>query len=336
MPHPVSLTAHPIASEPLAVAYADWRTSRRLLTVTRAVFASWGWPVRHAAVALENALMFALAEDAVAAPAALWPRVDGPALAVGFDCVDRHDDLRAEALARALAQTWSEESLGLVPGPPEVTPDRFSVGRFTLARNHWVDRAWNHVAQTEGPEAATEAVLCTALRYDALFAETRHIGPPQRVYDDFYAWGVRNEGFAQPFNARLLGRPGARFFSACSDVDAPFGSAGNFFVHARPDGTGAWCLDPPFLTETIRNVEARIAEWRAQPDAPAVLLIVPWEHLLSIQPDESVQLLAGKHVYEGLAGTQHPLPVDVAVHRFGALEGFDAGAIIAGYTPQDA
>ncbi|MEN0062571.1 MAG: CTD-interacting factor [Myxococcota bacterium] len=330
------LETKPAAARPLLREYAAWRFGQRLLTVTRAIFASWGWPVRRASVALENALMHTLVDDAVADPARLWPRVDGEACQVGFACIGREDDARAEALARALSQSLSEDSIGLPPGPPQVTDDAFSIGAFQLERNRWVERAWRHVADRDGPEAATEAVLRCALRYAALFAETRHIGPPQRVYDDFYAWGVRNEGFAQPFNARLLGKPGARFFSACADVDLPFGSAGNFFTEAKPDGTGAWCLDPPFLPDTIRKVEERIAAWRALPDGPAVLFIIPWSHELSVKPDESVRLMSGKHVYEGLEGTQKPLPVDVAIHRFGELDGFDAGAILAGYTAQDA
>ncbi|MEM6930935.1 MAG: CTD-interacting factor [Myxococcota bacterium] len=336
MPIPSPNPATPVASPHLVRAYGVWRDAQRILTVTRAIFASWYWPVRRASVALENALMHTLLVDDVADPSALWPRVDGEACQVGFSCIGIDDEVRAEALARALVQARSESALTLPPAPPVVTDDAFSLGAFRLPRNAWVDRAWHYVAEREGFEAATDAVLMTALRYGALFAETRHIGPPPSVYDDFYAWGVRNEGFAQPFNARLLGKADARFFSACADVDAPFGSVGNFFTAARPDMPGAWCLDPPFLPETIRRVEEVIARWRAGEHAPSVLLIIPWDHPLSIQPDESVRLLSGKHVYEGLAGTQHPLPVDVAIHRFGSLDGFDAGSIVAGYTPQDA
>ena len=39
------------------------------------------------------------------------------------------------------------------------------------------------------------------------------------------------------------------------------------------------------------------------------------------------------HVYEGLAGTEHPLPVDVAIHRYGPLPGFNAHSIWSGYLP---
>ena len=177
-------------------------------------------------------------------------------------------------------------------------------------------------------------MLVSALRYAALLARTRHIGPPKRVYDAFYDWGVRHEGFASPFNARLLGRPDARFYSACGDVDAPFGSAGSFFAVDRPTDDGAWCLDPPFLDATIARVEARIHQWRSM-QGPAILLIIPASYKLAHRPDETVLLRKGVHVYEGLAGTEHPLPVDVAIHRYGALPGFNHHSVQAGYLPHD-
>jgi len=250
-------------------AYRVWLHSRRQADEVTDLLTAAGVDASKAAVVLENALMHLLIDDGVADPVALWPRVDGAACAVGLREVGVGDPGLAERLAQALRRPLSGP-----PAPealePRILPDRLQVGAFELVRNGWVDKAWWHVASLRGPDAATVAVLRAALRYAALFSETRHIGPPQSVYDDFYAWGVRNEGFASPFNARLLGKPGTRFFSACADVDAPFGSAGSFFGHADPAMPGAWCLDPPFLTRTIRQVEARIAQWRRTPNPPTV------------------------------------------------------------------
>ncbi len=317
--------------------YESWLRSQVLSAAASDVLDGAGQPAARASVVLENALMYLLLDDAVADPRTLWPRLDVEACAIGLGEVGISDPALARsllaALREALAAPLGSPSLDL---RPEFLSESLRFGRFVLPRNRWVDDAWWHVASTVDPDAATVAVLRSALRYASLYAKTRHIGPPRRVYDSFFAWGVRNEGFASPFNARVLGRPGARFFSACADVDAPFGSAGSFFGLDEPVHPGAWCLDPPFLTETIRRVEAVIARWRRLPNPPAVLLVIPWAHPLLHEPDESVRLTAGQHVYEGLAGTVHPLPVDVAIHRFGEMPGFDAGEILAGYTAPSA
>ncbi len=321
----------------LARAYAAWLRSQALAAVAAEVLEQTGHRPLLAPVVLENTLMHLLLDEAVADPETLWPRLDLAACAVGLHAVGIDDRDVAEALLQALREGVGAPA---VPFPsdlePELTTEGFRFGRFVLPCNQWVDRAWRHVAREVHPEAATVAVLRSALRYAALYAKTRHIGPPQAVYDDFYAWGVRNEGFASPFNARLLGKPGGRFYSACGDVDAPFGSAGSFFAQAEPGHPGAWCLDPPFLTETIRRVEAVLAGWRRLEEPPSVMLVIPWAHELQHAPDESVRLHKGQHYYEGLAGTLHPLPVDVAVHRYGPLPGFDPAAILAGYTAPSA
>ena len=171
------------------------------------------------------------------------------------------------------------------------------------------------------------------MRYASIFAKTRHIGPPQIVYDDFYKWGVRNEGFASPFNARMLGKPDGKFFSAFADTDGVFGSQGSLFQARRQDHSGAWCLDPPFLPQTMARTVATIERWRSEPDCPAILLIVPSSFQPAYAPDETVLLQAGHHCYTGLDGQMNPLPVDVSIHRFGPLPGFDAERIQQGYLP---
>lgn len=316
----------------LFAAYSDWLTTRQALLSTRAMFAARGLPVAQASVVLENALMHTLLHDEVAQPAALWPRVDAAALAVGLACAHIDAPALATPLAEGIRETLRDPIRPSALPAPTASATAFAIGGFSLHRNSWVDRAWNHAAAQLGPSGATEAVLAAALRYAALLARTRHIGPPMRVYDAFYDWGVRHEGFASPFNARLLRRPGARFFSACGDVDAPFGSAGSFFQLDRPTDDGAWCLDPPFLDATIARVEARIHQWRRD-YGTTMLLIIPAAYTLRHRPDETVVLEKGVHVYEGLAGTEHPLPVDVAIHRYGLLPGFNAHSIWSGYLP---
>ena len=154
------------------------------------------------------------------------------------------------------------------------------------------------------------------------------------MYDHFYKWGVRNEGFASPFNARLLGKPQGHFYSLFRDTDAVFGSEGSIFETTRENHNGAWSLDPPFIPEIMRNAVDLIAEWRKQDNCPAILLIVPSSFKPRLKPDETVYLYAGAHYYTGLEGVLYPLPVDVCIHRYGNLEGFDADLIQQGYLPQ--
>lgn len=316
----------------LLSAYGDWLTTRQAVLATKALFAAWGLPVERAHVVLENALMHTLLHDEIARPQDLWPRVGADAISVGLSCATVQKTGLADSLARAIVETLREPIRPAALPAPTISPDAFRIGGFQLRRNDWVARAWQYVADRQGPNAATEAVLVSALRYAALLARTRHIGPPRRVYDAFYDWGVRHEGFASPFNARLLGRPDAHFYSACGDVDAPFGSAGSFFAADRPTDDGAWCLDPPFLDATIARVEERIHQWRSA-QGPTILLIIPAAYALAHRPDETVLLHKGVHVYEGLAGTEHPLPVDVAIHRYGPLPGFNQDSVQAGYLP---
>jgi len=44
------------------------------------------------------------------------------------------------------------------------------------------------VSSKTNDAAATNAILKSALRYGSIYSETRHIGPPQKVYDLFYKW----------------------------------------------------------------------------------------------------------------------------------------------------
>ena len=77
-----------------------------------------------------------------------------------------------------------------------------------------------------------------------------------------------------------------------------------------------------------------IRRWRHEATCPAILLIVPASFQPEYAPDETVLLRAGHHCYTGLDGVLRPLPVDVAIHRFGDLTGFDAEIIQRGYLPQ--
>lgn len=321
--------------------YVGWRLCRGAMDAVRQALGSEGIAAQAATVLMENALMFTLLDVETPRPFDLLLNLDDAALDRGLDCIDATAPApRIRALVRdalALAATGEREALLRIPWPGiRVDEDgTLGVDDFSLSWSRPVARAFAVVAAKLPAPAALECLLRAALRYDAIFASTRHIGPPQAVYDAFYAWGVRNEGFASPFNARLLAHEGTRFFSAFPDTDGVFGSRGSFFSCDPADWDGHWCLDPPFLPETMARVDVRIAAMRGAADAPSILLVVPMSHTPANVPDETVVLQAGVHVVEGLGDSFFTLPVDVGIHRYGEFEGFDAATIEAGYRRPD-
>ena len=106
-----------------------------------------------------------------------------------------------------------------------------------------------------------EAMLRAHLRYAALMAGAHQWSVPPAVFDVMYAEGVRNEAFASPLNSKLMGRPGANFFSLFPDTDSPFGSRGDLFKTPFDELQaleGGWEVNPPFLGETMARA-ARLA-----------------------------------------------------------------------------
>ncbi len=259
-------------------------------------------------------------------------------LAYGFECVGMDDvnteivELCKDVLDEEVSQKELSMPLQDIP-QMEMDEEYIRMGDFSVKRNAYIDKAFHFVSEKEGKDKALMAVLRASLRYASIYSETRHIGPAQVVYDDFYKWGVRNEGFASPFNARLLGKKEAQFYSLFEDTDGIFGSGGSFFLLEKPQNPGHWCLDPPFLKETMDRADGYIGRWRVQYPEISILLIVPAWHQPANQPDETVLLKKGIHHIEGLAGTMNPLPVDVHIHRYGKMEGFSAEAIQQGYLP---
>lgn len=324
------MNSQPIPS--LEKEYHNWQRNQQILGEINQKYASGQKEAYQWKAALENALMYAVLRQNSYNPD-LMAEVTPRSIQHGLDCVslESYAD-QSEALYQFIQNTVREKG-GDESAPLKAHRDdkKFSVGEFQLKRNSYIDKAYDFLAEQKGPEEATRLLLTAAIRYASIYAETRHIGPPQSVYDDFYNWGVRNEGFASPFNARLLGKEQAQFYSLFPDTDQVFGSGGSFFRLSEPVNSGHWSLDPPFLPETMRRVDERIGEWRKQFPDTSILYIIPESHTPGITPDETVTLHAGKHHYEGLDGLKQPLPVNVCVHRYGSLPGFSAERIQKGY-----
>ncbi len=325
----------------LDLVYRRYVWAQRLLDAAVEAASALGVDRHQVAVTFENALMRELLDVPRPRPVDLFQRLTAPSLVDVMPFAKVPEDQR-ESLADALLDVVRRAPLewAMDASPPEVALEdgHIRVGDARITRNHWVDRLIELASRDVGAELGLRAVAASNLRYATIYAKTRHIGPPQAVYDDFYDWGVRHEGFASPFNARLLGKPDAWFYSAFPETDRVFGSRGSFF-HApdprtEPQFEGAWCLDPPFIDATMDRVVDVIDAWDAKGEGPTVLLIGPASYTPRIEADEIVTLQGGFHVYEGLAGTTHPLPVDVNVWRFGAMEAFSADRIREGYTPK--
>jgi hypothetical protein len=102
-----------------------------------------------------------------------------------------------------------------------------------------------------------EAVLKMALRYGAMRSRGQQWAVPRgvckRLYDEH---NLRNEGFASPLNACLLGWADTHFCSAFPDTDGVFGSIGGFFSAKLSAYAGAWLVNPPFVEELLERAAA--------------------------------------------------------------------------------
>lgn len=311
--------------------YNIWQRNQHVL---REIYSNYADELGEQAqwkAALENALMFTVLKQSSYNPD-LMKELTPESIQHGLSCTQIPSETK---LATSLFQGIQKVMIEFEAEAPEESVSwdekQFRFGSFSLRRNSYIDKAFTYVANEENEKQGAIKILAASIRYASIYAETRHIGPPQKVYDDFYRWGVRNEGFASPFNARLLGKNRAKFYSLFPDTDKCFGSGGSFFHLSQPVNEGHWSLDPPFLPETMAKVDQQIQEWRSAFPQIAILYIVPESHTPMVKPDETVTLFANQHYYEGLDGLKNVLPVNVCVHRYGILEDFDGQRIIQGY-----
>ena len=319
--------------------YLSWKRSGVILKRIHTEALKQEVELPQVKAAMENTIMFLLLHKPYQ-NADIFKLIDVESLEYGFTCVglDQISETQLAQMHEIIQQELALENHKTqeiqVEEALKATEKTIGFDDFELKRNAYIDRAYNFLdSQAEAPSEAAIQLLRSALRYASIYSETRHIGPPQEVYDAFYDWGIRNEGFASPFNARLLGKDNAQFYSLFKDTDGILGSGGSFFNLEQPENPGHWSLDPPFLDETMQRVDKTIAQWREKYPEIGILLIVPAHHKPANTPDETVQLKSKKHHYEGLAGTKNPLPVDVNIHRYGPIEAFSAKVIEEGYLP---
>lgn len=313
--------------------YTNWLKSREILQNINEKFEDQEIRSSQLKALLENAVMYLLLYEKYKGDDPL-AQIDNRHIEEGIRCVGLQDSLNdSVSTIKSIilsSQIEVKEAKALEPAETELY---YKVGDFKLVKNQYTKKAFDHVALHNDESTALFSILTAALRYASIFSETRHIGPPERVYQLFYNWGVRHEGFASPFNARLLGKEDAKFYSLFYDTDAIFGSGGSFFDLEELPDNGHWSLDPPFIEETMQQVDNIIADLQSKRADFSIIYIIPTSHQPANPPDETVHLKAGKHFYEGLEGVMKPLPEDVSIHRYGPIEGFSAEAIKDGYLP---
>jgi hypothetical protein len=184
-----------------------------------------------------------------------------------------------------------------------------------------------------------DAVVRMLLYYAAAFSQGQQWGAPQAHIDYLYEeHGVRNEGFASPINSRLLGKKGARFFSAFPEVDRPFGSVGRFFDRAMGARDGGWFINPPFIETILARAAEEVVTYfsLSQKQKSPVFFVMPaWRdsqayetlHALSEELSrksgsshsaQELELGRNQHAYENIHGKRIVARFNSIYFAFGA------------------
>ena len=171
-------------------------------------------------------------------------------------------------------------------------------------------------------------VFALLLRYESLGGAGYQAALGEDAFDVLNArLAVSCECFASPLNARY-----GRFCSAFFDVDAYFGSLGNFFGDGFAPRRGSFEMNPPFVPETmlaaVEKASALLDRAEKSGDALSFVVIVPawkeckfWEFLHACS-----HLRCGPDVVDAAShgfcdGAQHARPTSER-HR---VSSFDTG-----------
>lgn len=307
--------------------YQDWMLSRRVVELLQNQ-----QPESVVEEALENTLMLAsLSSVGVSSTfSALIENLDQELLQRGFESAGCFVSLKeSKDMVSAIR---SEVKRGLKTGflstHPTLEENWIRYGSYQLGRTRRVEEMLGLVKKSLGPKEAVRSVLASGMMYESFCGRKRQGGLKKRVYEQLYHWGVRNEGFASPFNSMLFDRDDCRFFSAFEQVDHVFGGKGSVFAASCEDHAGGWCFHPPYLREFLERVDQLIGRWKASGSSPMILVGPAWYALKTI-PDETITFPAGSCLFEDVGGQTYPCTTDTRIWRFGKFSGFDASKLIA-------
>lgn len=156
------------------------------------------------------------------------------------------------------------------------------------------------------------------LRYEAALSGSQQLGLPRKLYEKIYDLGIRNEGFASPFNSRMivLNKPDTMFCSLFLDTDAPFGSLGPFQLIDMELHPGGWTINPPFI-ETIMDITVdKLIDTLDNNKIDILVLLPSWDSAESINiAINSSYVVANKrlhnYILEEPGGRQFKAPFDL-------------------------
>jgi hypothetical protein len=170
-------------------------------------------------------------------------------------------------------------------------------------------------AKTADPVATLVRAL---LRYEAALSGSQQLGLPRKLYEKLYDLGIRNEGFASPFNSRMvaLNKPDTMFCSLFLDTDAPFGSLGPFQLIDMESHPGGWTINPPFIETIIDITVDKIIDTLDNSKIDILLLLPSWDNseIINIAINNSY-VVANKRLHnytlEEPGGRQFKAPFDL-------------------------
>lgn len=143
-----------------------------------------------------------------------------------------------------------------------------------------------------------DVVKCL-LKYQAIISKGQQWGLIKEHFVELYKIGVRNEGFASPFNSRFLELGIDIKFCSLFNVDKVFGSAGNFFEQKLE---GKWQINPPFIEEILNKTSKKVLS-EMKNDLDVFFLLPYWTDLTAyIDLDKSeykrYKLILKKNTYK--------------------------------------
>ena len=150
--------------------------------------------------------------------------------------------------------TWRDVDIVVYDDGVSVTGDRGSI-RSKIYPEQCRELKRRAARRGFEPDMVSCKLAAAALRYESTLSGGQQLGLPRSHYAKLYGLGVRNEGFASPFNSRFvaLGAGDAGFCSAFPDTDAAFGSIGPFQSADMAGSQTSWSLNPPYI-ETLIGV----------------------------------------------------------------------------------
>lgn len=125
--------------------------------------------------------------------------------------------------------------------------------------------------------------LISCLRYISIMPYSgQQLAVPQSHYNLLYSnYNVRNEGFASPFNSKLIEKSFGKYCSLFGNsIDSQLGSIGSFFDIDLTKIDGNWMCNPPFFEFILEKMADHIIKFTPL----AIYIVLPnWQDNIGIK-----------------------------------------------------